>query len=156
MLLAQTQPSSGLLQPLPQPTAQNRRSVPLRIWHKTLTVRRLLFLNFCSLDEWQLIGRDNVRAMKIHLCSSEKSNELQFHALKHISATMKEIQSSLFSFVIAEYHIVETNRQAATELLSLCISHLRECTTCVPSYVPARCVYSMAGGQMKTNKSFIY
>jgi hypothetical protein len=50
---------------------QTWHSVPLRSWRKTLTVRRL-FLNFCSTDEWQLIGRDNVQAMKIHLCSRKK------------------------------------------------------------------------------------
>jgi hypothetical protein len=48
---------------------QKRHVAPLRSGHKTLTVRRLLFLNFCVMDEWQLIGRDNVQAMKIHLCS---------------------------------------------------------------------------------------
>jgi hypothetical protein len=56
-------------------------SASLRIWHKELSVRQLLFLNFCSMDEWQLIGMDDVQAMKIHLCSwGKKSNDFQFHA----------------------------------------------------------------------------
>jgi hypothetical protein len=61
------------------------------------------------MDEWQLIGRDNVQAMKIHLCSREKKEWVSVPRFKHISATMKGIQSSLFGFVIAEYHIVGTN-----------------------------------------------
>jgi len=44
---------------------------------------------------------------------------------------MKGIQYSLFSFVIAEYHIIDKNWEAATELLSYCISNLRQ----IPVYL---------------------
>ena len=75
---------------------------------------------------------------------------------KHLSAKVKGIQSSLFSFVIADYHLVDTNWEATTELFSLCISHLQRTHYCLPWHVPARCVYSMVRGQMQSNKTFIY
>ena len=131
--------------------------LPLRSGHKTLTARRPdiseIFVVWMS-GNWS--GGTMSKPWKYIFVHGKKRNGFQFHALNTSVQQWKESNPLCLVLLLQNIILLVRTERQQQSCFHIVFHTCDKCTTFLPSYVLARCVYSLVRGKMQSNNAFIY